>query len=75
MFSQQMMENLINDLLDLAKMQNNSFQLTNDYFSLSSVIFEAFQMLMHSASEKGIQLKAEIDEKANLELIEGLLGD
>lgn len=70
-----MMENLINDLLDLAKMQNNSFQLTNDYFSLSSVIFEAFQMLMHSASEKGIQLKAEIDEKANLELIEGLLGD
>ena len=24
-FSQQMMENLINDLLDLAKMQNNTF--------------------------------------------------
>ena len=37
-----MMENLINDLLDLAKMQNNSFKLTNDYFSFSNVIYEAF---------------------------------
>ena len=37
-----MMENLINDLLDLAKMQNNSFKLTNEYFSLSYTIYEAF---------------------------------
>ena len=70
-----MMENLINDLLDLAKMQNNSFQLTNDYFSLTCVIYEAFQMLMHSANEKGIELRAEIDLKANLELIEAIHGD
>ena len=37
-----MLENLINDLLDLAKMQNNTFQLTEDYFSLSNVVYEAF---------------------------------
>ena len=70
-----MMENLINDLLDLAKMQNNSFKLTNDYFSFSNVIYEAFQMLLFSASEKGIQLKAEIDKKSNLKLIEAIDGD
>ena len=66
MFSQQMMENLINDLLDLAKMQNNTFQFNNSYFSLSNVIYEAFQMLIHSANENGIELKSEIDFKTNL---------
>jgi len=34
-FSQQMMENLINDLLDLAKLENNSFQFSDDYFNLT----------------------------------------
>ena len=32
-------------------------------------------MLMHSASEKGIELRAEIDFKNNLELIEAIHGD
>lgn len=49
--------------------------MTNDFYSLPAVIFEAFQMLMHSASEKGIELKAEIDFKNNLELIEAIHGD
>lgn len=70
-----MMENLINDLLDLAKMQNNSFQFTNEYFSLSNIIYEAFQMLLFSANEKGIELKAEIDQCKNLNLIEAIHGD
>ena len=29
-----MMENLINDLLDLAKLENNQFTVTNVYFNL-----------------------------------------
>ncbi len=37
-----MVENLINDLLDLAKLENNSFQLTYEYFNLCSIIDEAF---------------------------------
>ncbi len=40
-----MMENLINDLLDLAKLENNSFQLTSEYFNLADIIFEAFQII------------------------------
>ena len=34
LFSQQMMENLINDLLDLAKVANSSFTLQPEFFSL-----------------------------------------
>ena len=41
-FSQQMMENLINDLMDHAKMENNSFKFDNDFFSLPNIIYEAF---------------------------------
>ena len=44
-FSQQMMENLINDLLDLAKLENSSFALSKSYFNLSYIIYQAFQIL------------------------------
>ena len=44
-FSQTMMENLINDLLDLSKLENNQFTIANEYFNLSHSIFEALQML------------------------------
>ena len=37
-----MLENLINDLLDLAKLENNSFKFDNDYFSLPNTIYQAF---------------------------------
>jgi len=70
-----MMENLINDLLDLAKLENNSFQLSKDYFDLSGTIYEAFQVLQHSAEENNIELRAIIDKKSNLDLIQAMLGD
>ena len=41
-FSQKMMENLINDLLDLAKIENNAFNISSEYFDLGALIFEAF---------------------------------
>ena len=44
-FSQQMMENLINDLLDLAKLENNQFTVTNEYFNLQHTIFKALEIL------------------------------
>ena len=37
-----MLGNLINDLLDLAKLENNSFKFDQDYFSLADTIYEAF---------------------------------
>ena len=74
-FSQTMLENLINDLLDLAKLENNQFTLSKEYFNLSLSIFESFQILHESAKSKGIKLEAEVDEKVNLELISSVLGD
>ena len=65
-FSQQMMENLINDLMDHAKMENNSFKFDYNYYSLSGLINEAFQIMNFSANERGINLKAEIDNEENL---------
>lgn len=38
MFSQRMVENLINDLLDLAKLENSSFVLDKSYFNLAEII-------------------------------------
>lgn len=39
MFSQRMVENLINDLLDLAKLENSSFVLDKSYFNLTEIIY------------------------------------
>lgn len=37
-----MMENLISDMLDLAKIDNDQFKINNEYFDLASTINEAF---------------------------------
>lgn len=74
-FSQQMMENLINDLLDLAKLENNQFTLTNEYFNLQHTIFKALQMLQFMASQNEIELKAVIDKRIHLNLIQLMIGD
>lgn len=69
------MENLINDLLDLAKLENNTFTLSSSYFNLASTIQEAFQMLLFSAKEQGIDLVAEISEIEHLDFIQHIHGD
>ena len=50
-FSINMTENLINDLLDLAKFENNTFELSQDYFSLSHTVCHTFKMIQHLASQ------------------------
>ena len=41
-FSQSLTESLVNDLLDLAKLENNSFTFNKAYFNLGTSIYEAF---------------------------------
>lgn len=41
-FSQRMQENLINDLMDLAKLENNKFKINKDLFSLPQMILSSF---------------------------------
>ena len=66
---------LINDLLDLAKLENNSFTLTQEYFNLNDIIKESFQILLQMAKDKNIDLRADIDKKENLDLIQSIYGD
>jgi signal transduction histidine kinase len=56
-----MLENLINDLLDLAKMENNSFRFDNNFFSLQETVYQAFSMLNFSANEREVKLRAVVD--------------
>ena len=74
-FSQRMVENLINDLLDLAKLENSSFNISNEYFDLAATIYEAFQILAHQATLTLIELKARIDLAENLKMIRSIYGD
>ena len=70
-----MMENLINDLLDLAKLEQNQFTMDKQYFNLCSTIYSSFQILHESAKQKDIKLIAEIDNLVHLDLIQSVLGD
>ena len=70
-----MMENLINDLMDHAKMDNNSFNFDNENFSLSKCIYESFNMLNFSAKERDVELRAKIDSEISLKFIQAMYGD
>lgn len=70
-----MMETLINDLLDLSKMEINEFKLDQSYFNLEHAVNEALQMMRFQANKLDIKLKAEIDYKDNLELVSEMYGD
>ena len=71
----EMTEALINDLMDLAKLENNKFSLQKEYFSLPMTIWNSMQIMITTANKKGIKLRAEIDLQSNLELISSILGD
>lgn len=46
--SQRMVETLINDLMDLAKFENEKFKFHDEYFSLNETLYEAIQMNLFS---------------------------
>jgi signal transduction histidine kinase len=49
---------LMMDLLDLAQMENNTFRINNDNFSLLNVIEDAFRVVKHYADQKKVKLVA-----------------
>lgn len=68
-FSSEMNENLINDLLDLAKLDYDKFVIHKDYFNLVKIVQNSFTIIHRSAKLRGINMKAVIDDQANLDLI------
>ena len=74
-FSQNMVENLINDLMDLGKLQKGVFKFDNELFSLPNVIMQAFETVKATALKRKIQLCELICNKNNLDCLHKLEGD
>jgi len=70
-----MVENLINDLMDLAKMENNKFKMEIDNFNLIETVNETLEIMLHTACSKKIEFNVQIDKESNLQLISNLQGD
>ena len=66
-FAAFMMNTLIDDLLDLAKLENSAFQLNMSEFNLIETVQDVFSLLMFQAENKGIRLILAFDpEKAHM---------
>ena len=73
-FSSTMLLNLINDLLDLAKMENSSFILNTSYFNLFDVIQTSIDTLDFQVTQKCIKVTHSYNE-ADLGYFQLILGD
>ena len=51
-----MLLTLINDLLDLAKLETMNFKFNEDYFNLNEVINQAYDTMKYQASQKKIKI-------------------
>ena len=56
-----MLTNLINDLLDLAKINTLNFKFNNDYFDLNILIQQSLETMKYMASQKQVSLIYEND--------------
>lgn len=74
LFSSNMLLNLINDLLDLAKMENSQFHLNIDLFNLHDVINKALDTLAFQAQQKNIKLSY-VYEDSNFSYFTSINGD
>mmetsp|Transcript_11879 Transcript_11879/g.18354 ORF Transcript_11879/g.18354 Transcript_11879/m.18354 type:complete len:85 (+) Transcript_11879:2202-2456(+) len=59
--SSMMLLNLINDLLDLAKQERQTFQLNKSFFNLTRTVMNTFKTLEFLSMKKDIQTKLTID--------------
>lgn len=57
-----MLLNLINDLLDLAKIENSQFNFHTTIFNLHDIIQKAVDTLDFQASQKNIKMEYVLDE-------------
>jgi signal transduction histidine kinase len=61
-FSHAILENLINDILDLAKLENCQFTLNESVFDLNKTVVRVLDMVSLQAFDKGVELRATVDD-------------
>ena len=57
LFSSELMRNLMMDLLDLAQMENSTFNLNKEFFSIFDIINRATSLVGHVAEKKKVILE------------------
>jgi signal transduction histidine kinase len=50
------MINLVEDILDLSRLEFNKFELNNSWFLITDLIEEVFQLTSYQASSKKLEL-------------------
>lgn len=56
LFQSNMLITLINDLLDLAKLETMNFKFNDEYFDYNELIKQAFNTVKHQAQQRNIKL-------------------
>ncbi|WP_417458832.1 ATP-binding protein [Kordiimonas sp.] len=60
---------LINDILDLAKLDEGKLELKNEAFDVVETVRRLVDLLMPAAAEKGLQLNLHVPDEAGLRLV------
>lgn len=74
-FSQKMAENLISDLLDLAKLERSQFRVNFEYFNLLDTIYGAFEVMKYNAVLRKVSLRSSLNNEDHLEFLKQIEGD
>lgn len=74
-YSTEIMRNLMMDLLDLAQMENNTFNLNKSYFSVVDVIDKAFSVVSHVAEKRNVRLVKEELKEEDARYFQEVYGD
>lgn len=54
--------NIINDILDLSKIEAGKLEIKKNFIDLRSMLYDLRQIFVHKAREKGLECKTEFDE-------------
>ena len=74
-YSQEMTECLINDMMDLVKLDNGAFKFVNEYFDIRMAVFKAINIIKAQATLKRIKLVGLIENHQYMHLLTNVWGD